>query len=318
LATHQLGGNRGTKEPSSRETLPCVAFASSPTTLTHEETPLRTSFTFSGPLLRDIAQYVTATNTTTVQTHVIYDSFGNVIDVSDGFDTLLFGYTARPFDIYTGLQNNLNRWYEPIIAGWLSEDPIGFEAGDANLRRYVENTPCNATDPKGLDIVRLDDGFHQSIELEVWDEDGNYLGYLAVDYAAVNWVTGNIPAFLQDQINATMCSIPNSHRLDCAFLGIPSTGFFAMKLYKNQKLREEEGDWALRKSGTKESDRTTLAYIARSAGKTPEQLIDTLSAPPGGPKKFLARNRWYSYHTLFTNCRTFAGKVFKDYRGSRE
>lgn len=31
-----------------------------------------------------------------------------------------------------------------------SENPLGFEAGDANLYRYVGNNPTNATDPSGL------------------------------------------------------------------------------------------------------------------------------------------------------------------------
>jgi uncharacterized protein RhaS with RHS repeats len=48
------------------------------------------------------------------------------------------------------LQNNLNRWYDPSIGRWLSEDPIGFAGGDANLYRYVGNAPNNAVDPAGL------------------------------------------------------------------------------------------------------------------------------------------------------------------------
>lgn len=40
--------------------------------------------------------------------------------------------------------------YDPTIGRWISEDPIGFEAADPNLYRYVENNPTNATDPSGL------------------------------------------------------------------------------------------------------------------------------------------------------------------------
>lgn len=40
--------------------------------------------------------------------------------------------------------------YDPSVGRWLSEDPIGFEGGDANLERYVGNNPTNATDPTGL------------------------------------------------------------------------------------------------------------------------------------------------------------------------
>ncbi len=38
---------------------------------------------------------------------------------------------------------------QPAIGRWLSEDPIGFGAGDTNLRRYVNNNPVNFTDPTG-------------------------------------------------------------------------------------------------------------------------------------------------------------------------
>jgi hypothetical protein len=37
----------------------------------------------------------------------------------------------------------------------LNEDPIGFEAGDGNLLRYVENRPTNAWDPSGLLMGRI-------------------------------------------------------------------------------------------------------------------------------------------------------------------
>jgi hypothetical protein len=39
------------------------------------------------------------------------------------------------------------------MAGWMSEDPLGFAAGDANLYRYVGNDPVNATDPSGKEPI---------------------------------------------------------------------------------------------------------------------------------------------------------------------
>lgn len=44
-----------------------------------------------------------------------------------------FAYTGRWLDKATGLQNNFNRWYDCKTGRWLSEDLIGFAAGDANL-----------------------------------------------------------------------------------------------------------------------------------------------------------------------------------------
>jgi RHS repeat-associated protein len=63
---------------------------------------------------------------------------------------LVFGYTGKLFDETTRLQNNLNRWYDSSTGRWISQDPIGFAAGDANLYRYVGNHPTYATDPSGL------------------------------------------------------------------------------------------------------------------------------------------------------------------------
>ena len=58
-----------------------------------------------------------------------------------------------------GLQNNLNRWLDAESGKWLSEDPISFNGGDANLSRYVGNHPAGATDPNGLAYITLDQVF---------------------------------------------------------------------------------------------------------------------------------------------------------------
>ena len=99
----------------------------------------------------------------TLRKHTTYDSFGNELE-EDFYDASgfgideshaeavdsIFGFTARPKDDQTGLQNNLHRWYDAGTGRWLSQDPIGFEAGDANLYRYVGNEPTMRTDPTGL------------------------------------------------------------------------------------------------------------------------------------------------------------------------
>jgi hypothetical protein len=40
--------------------------------------------------------------------------------------------------------------FDPTIARFTSEDPMGFDAGDPNLYRYTGNDPTNATDPSGM------------------------------------------------------------------------------------------------------------------------------------------------------------------------
>ena len=84
-----------------------------------------------------------------VQIHRIYNAFGKMTETPGATVTFLFGFTARPFDFDTMLQNNLWRWYEALTGRWTSEDPIVFEAGDPNLYRYVNNAPTLAIDPTG-------------------------------------------------------------------------------------------------------------------------------------------------------------------------
>jgi RHS repeat-associated protein len=94
--------------------------------------------------------------------HRAFDSFGNIVgethydtdelEVSGpvsqfGYLDEAFAYTGRLFDKDTGLQNNLNRWYDPKLGRFLSEDPI---EADVNSYRYVGNSPVNGVDPSGL------------------------------------------------------------------------------------------------------------------------------------------------------------------------
>jgi hypothetical protein len=41
--------------------------------------------------------------------------------------------------------------FSPTLGRFVTTDPIGFQAGDVNLYRFVSNDPLNATDPTGLE-----------------------------------------------------------------------------------------------------------------------------------------------------------------------
>ncbi len=101
--------------------------------------------------VRDLAVYDAQNDETTIANHRIYDSYGNLESETNAAVDCLFGYTGRQFDEATGLQNNLNRWYDAATGRWLSEDPIGFAGGDANLYRYCGNSPAGSIDPDGLE-----------------------------------------------------------------------------------------------------------------------------------------------------------------------
>jgi RHS repeat-associated protein len=82
--------------------------------------------------------------------HVTIDSFGRRIDESDDTIEVFHGLGGRPYDEETGLQNHLHRWYSVDTGRWMSEDPIGFAGGHANLNVYTGNSPVNGVDPLGL------------------------------------------------------------------------------------------------------------------------------------------------------------------------
>ena len=75
------------------------------------------------------------------------DGSGSTISVStNGWDIL---HQGAKTDII-GDYDFRNRVYSPTLGRWLSNDPLGFEAGDANTFRYVGNGPGNKVDSMGL------------------------------------------------------------------------------------------------------------------------------------------------------------------------
>ena len=90
--------------------------------------------------IRDIADLNESTAVTTIANHRTLTGTGIVVAETNAAVDLLFAFTGKQLDDATGLQHNLFRWYDSVLGQWLSEDPIGFTAGDENLRRYVANT----------------------------------------------------------------------------------------------------------------------------------------------------------------------------------
>jgi RHS repeat-associated protein len=100
--------------------------------------------------IRDVVRYNPATNTTQVANHLFYDAFGNIVSESDVNLEHRFAFTGREWDEEIDLQYNRARYYDPKMGRWISKDPLGFDAGDMNLYRYVGNQATVIVDPSGL------------------------------------------------------------------------------------------------------------------------------------------------------------------------
>jgi RHS repeat-associated protein len=60
------------------------------------------------------------------------------------------GFTGREYDPELDMYYYRARYYDPRLGRFVSQDPLGFAAGDSNLYRYVGNAPLAARDPLGL------------------------------------------------------------------------------------------------------------------------------------------------------------------------
>ncbi len=80
---------------------------------------------------------------------IIYDSFGNIVSQSNPTAGDRFTFTGREFDVELGYYYYRARYYDASLGRFISQDPIGFAAGDSNLYRYVSNSPLTFVDPSG-------------------------------------------------------------------------------------------------------------------------------------------------------------------------
>ncbi|MGV1047209.1 MAG: RHS repeat-associated core domain-containing protein [Solirubrobacterales bacterium] len=88
-----------------------------------------------------------------VETAYTYDPFGAASEAGEPSDNP-FQYTGREND-GNGLQYNRARYYQPLNARFISQDPIGFDGGTANLYEYGANDPLDYSDPTGLCVLGL-------------------------------------------------------------------------------------------------------------------------------------------------------------------
>src|SRR5206468_853512 len=64
---------------------------------------------------------------------VAWDSFGNVADDAGSGELGRYGWTGRERELEIEHQYNRARYYDSTTGRWISQDPMGFDAGDSNL-----------------------------------------------------------------------------------------------------------------------------------------------------------------------------------------
>lgn len=113
----------------------------------------RTDSSGSRDLLNDALSSTVslADSSGTVQTEYSYEPFG-LATASGSSSGNELRYTGREAD-GTGLNYYRARYYHPTLQRFISEDPIGFLAGDTNMYAYTQNTPVNYRDPMGWHLV---------------------------------------------------------------------------------------------------------------------------------------------------------------------
>ncbi|HYR83403.1 MAG TPA: RHS repeat-associated core domain-containing protein [Terriglobia bacterium] len=89
-------------------------------------------------------------STATVRARYEYDIYGRQIGAS-GDRGATFGFTRQYTHLISGLVLFAFRAYDPATARWISEDPLGLEAG-TNFYSYVANRPTIDIDPLGLEV----------------------------------------------------------------------------------------------------------------------------------------------------------------------
>jgi RHS repeat-associated protein len=157
----------------------------------------------------------------TIVNHVTIDSFGRRTAESDDTIEVFHGLGGRPYDEETGLQNHHHRWYSVDTGRWMSEDPIGFAGGHANLNVYVGNSPIARVDSFGLFPFEPEPEPGPGIQVPVYQtRDGFRPGYAPMDVVLQTIVVPNLsdrgpvfdyaPPILMDIVIPTTPKIPLS------------------------------------------------------------------------------------------------------------
>jgi RHS repeat-associated protein len=87
-----------------------------------------------------------------IRNEISYDSFGRIVTQTNTTWQPSLSFAGSAYDSDLDLYQMRSRYYDPRIGRFVSEDPIAFSGGDANLVRYASNQPISQKDPYGTDV----------------------------------------------------------------------------------------------------------------------------------------------------------------------
>lgn len=125
----------------------------------------------------------------------VYDAYGNKTE-DIGIGDAPFGYCGEYTDLSSGLIYLRNRYYDPSIGRFISEDPV---KNGLNWYIYCSNNPINRIDPFGLFDYNTRLSYSQTYneDVEVLQNELAWLGYL--DMSGGGW--GYFGSKTQDAVN---------------------------------------------------------------------------------------------------------------------
>jgi RHS repeat-associated protein len=134
----------------------------------------------------------------TILDDIVYDSFGGILSETNPAQGDRFKFTGREFSPELGIYYYRARWYDPSSGRFISQDPIGFSAGDVNLYRYVGNAPGDGVDPEGEKGV--------SITIDLQDKPAELRNYIFLPWNTIwsgsNASLGDIQKTIESQLKS--------------------------------------------------------------------------------------------------------------------
>lgn len=133
----------------------------------------------------------------TVLDHRVLDSFGTIGSQSGSTVKYEQFFSGLLWDADSQLYYARARWYEPVSGKFMSEDPLGFDAGDNNVSRYSANDPINNVDRNGMSwfshaLGEIGDVFEDAGDFfeDQWDNGNIQKGLLAAGTLASGGMLG--------------------------------------------------------------------------------------------------------------------------------